>query len=113
MLSRRLKAKYYTALHYIRKFAENDLDWFSNFPDERRSIGGRFANFILCKGEHLTILTSSYLAELAYGAGFEDICFCNPIHDTKFPSVFDESVLRMEWESTPDFPLMMEARKPA
>jgi predicted SAM-dependent methyltransferase len=98
----------------IRKFEEHDLDWFSDFPDPRRSIGGRFANFILCRGEHLTILTSSYLRELAENAGFDQISFCGPAQDTHFPSVFDEEVLNKEWESTPDFPhtLIMEARKP-
>src|SRR5260370_27779305 len=53
----------------IKKFEEHDLDWFDDFPDARRSIGGRFANFILFRGEHLTILTSSYLWELAENSG--------------------------------------------
>ena len=99
----------------IKKFEEDDLDWFSDFPDQRRSIGGRFANFILCRGDHLTILTSSYLRELAEDAGFDQISFCKPAQVTQFPSVFDEEVLSREWESTPDFPhtLLMEARKNA
>jgi len=98
----------------IRKFGEHDLEWFSDFPDNRGSIGGRFANFILCRGEHLTILTSSYLKELAADAGFKGIGFCHPRCDTNFPSVFGDDVLAKEWESTPDFPhtLIMEARKP-
>ena len=41
----------------ISKFMEKDLSWFSNFPDERKTIGGRFENFIFCRGEHLTNLT--------------------------------------------------------
>jgi predicted SAM-dependent methyltransferase len=98
----------------IRKFEEHDLDWFDDFPDYRRSIGGRFANFVLCRGEHLTILTSSYLRELAADAGFHQIRFCRPAEETHFPSVFDSEVLSKEWESTPEFPhtLMMEATKP-
>jgi predicted SAM-dependent methyltransferase len=98
----------------IRKFVENDLDWFSDFPDKRQSIGGRFANFVLCRGEHLAILTSSYLKELATDAGFEKICFCKPISETHFPLVFNSEVLSKEWESTPDVPhtLILEARKP-
>jgi hypothetical protein len=60
----------------IRKFQKNDAAWFSDFPDKRRSIGGKFANFILCRGEHLTILTSSYAAAIrlpapAMGTGTE------------------------------------------
>jgi SAM-dependent methyltransferase len=98
----------------IQKFEENELDWFSDFPDKRYSIGGRFANFILCRGEHLTILTSSYLKELAVIAGFTEIHFCKPVQETYYPSIFDCHVLGKEWETTPDCPhtLIMEARKP-
>lgn len=90
----------------IQKFVKNDANWFSDFPDKRRSIGGKFENFILCGGEHLTILTSSYLAEIASEAGFENISFCRPITETKFPKVIDWKVLSKEWESTPDEPTL-------
>jgi predicted SAM-dependent methyltransferase len=98
----------------IKKFEDRDLDWFGDFPDRRHSIGGRFANFILCGGEHLTILTSSYLRELVENAGFHSIGFCRPVQETHYPCIFDEPVLTKEWESTPDFPhtLILEARKP-
>ena len=96
----------------IKKFEEHDLDWFGHITD-RRSIGGRFANFLLWGGEHLAILTSSYLRELAEDAGFDQISFCKPVEETHFPSVF-EQVLSTEWEPTRDVPhtLMMEAKKP-
>jgi predicted SAM-dependent methyltransferase len=68
----------------IRKFQENDAAWFSDFPDKRRSIGGKFANFILCRGEHLTILTSSYMTEIASDAGFQDIKFCSRLRRLTF-----------------------------
>jgi predicted SAM-dependent methyltransferase len=98
----------------IQKFQENDAAWFSDFPDKRRSIGGKFANFILCRGEHLTILTSSYMTEIASDAGFENITFCKPVTETNFPAVFDQRVTSTEWETTPNVPhtLLMEARKP-
>jgi hypothetical protein len=98
----------------IRKFQENDAAWFSDFPDKRRSIGGKFANFILCRGEHLTILTSSYMTEIASDAGFQDIKFCKPVTQTNFPAVFDQRVISKESESTPEVPhtLLMEARRP-
>ncbi len=57
----------------IKKFAEGDADWFIGFPDDRRSVGGRFENFIFCRQEHLTILTYSWLHELATNAGFVGI----------------------------------------
>jgi hypothetical protein len=96
-----------------RKFLEGATDWFSDFPVKRSSVGGRFANFILCDGEHLTILTSSYLKEVATATGFIDISFCLPAQQTSFPTVFGD-VLAREWETTPDAPhtLVMEARRP-
>ena len=57
----------------IRKFVEGDAAWFWNFPDDRKSLGGKFANFVLCRGEHLTVLTFSYLDELLTDAGFSSI----------------------------------------
>jgi hypothetical protein len=96
----------------IKKFQENDLGWFSDFPDYRRSIGGRFANFILCRNEHLAILTSSYLAEVASAAGFTDISFCRP-GETNYANLIDREVLALEEESTPEEPhvVIIEARK--
>ncbi|HWB00165.1 MAG TPA: methyltransferase domain-containing protein [Pirellulales bacterium] len=98
----------------IRKYVEGDNRWFDNFPDRRDSVGGRFANFILCRGEHLTILTPSYLEEIAGGAGFVDLHTCRPIVETRYPEQFDAAVLAKEHESTPEAPhtLIVEGRKP-
>lgn len=98
----------------VKKFLEGDSEWFGDFPDSRRSIGGRFANFILCRGEHLTILTQSYLTELATNAGFVEVAVCKPQTETGYPAIFDQQVLSKEWEFTPDTPhtLVIEARKP-
>lgn len=97
----------------IRKFVENDSAWFSDFPDNRASIGGRFENYIFCRGEHLTILTWSYLNELAAAAGFKNLRLCKPITETGFPEFVDAQVLSKEWESTPDHPhtIIIEAEK--
>src|SRR3954452_21274756 len=54
----------------IDAFQRRELDWFSDFPDPRRSIGGRFENFIMCRREHLPILTESYLQEIMEDVGF-------------------------------------------
>jgi predicted SAM-dependent methyltransferase len=99
----------------IKKFVEGDLTWFADWPDKRRSIGGRFANFILCRGEHLTILTESYLRELLEDAAFVEITRRVPGVDTGYPQRIDAPVLRLELESTPETPhtLLLEARKPA
>jgi SAM-dependent methyltransferase len=97
----------------IKKFEEGDNDWFSDFPDKRISLGGRFSNFILCRGEHLGILTFSWIEEVALQAGFSSLWRCQPITETHFPNVFDKSVLSNEWESTPAMPhtLIVESEK--
>lgn len=94
-----------------RKYVEGDSDWFHDFPDRRSSIGGRFVNLIFCRGEHLTGLDESYLAELATNAGFVDITFCLP---TKETSLVGPDVLAKETENDFDYPhtVILEARKP-
>ena len=89
-------------------------DWFGDWPTKRQSIGGRFENFIFCKGEHLTILTESFLIELAEQAGFEDIQKCAP-GETGNPEIITEDVINLEPNSNPELPqtLMIEARKPS
>lgn len=71
----------------IRNFVDNDLTWFSDFPDKRKSIGGRFENFIFCRQEHLTILTLSFLKELMGDAGFIDIKPCTPRNRNAFSRI--------------------------
>jgi hypothetical protein len=97
-----------------RKLIEGDAAWFSDFPVKRNSVGGRYANFIMCKGEHLTILTFSYLMELTSTAGFVDIRQCQPILETFHANLIDSTVLNHEDESTPAMPhtLIIEAVKP-
>lgn len=98
-----------------RKYIENDHSWFPDFPDKRRSIGGKFTNYIFCRGEHLTALDETYLQELAESSGFHDVKFCMPAKETFLGDIgLDEKVLSMEWEFDPSCPhtLIMEARKP-
>lgn len=97
-----------------QKFIEGDSRWFSDYPDKRESLGGRFENFIFCRGEHLTILTFSYLNELAREVGFSDVRVCKPVTETFYPEFIDSDVFSKEYEDTPEAPhsLMIEARKP-
>jgi len=96
----------------IRKFVEGDLDWFPSWPDERTSVGGRFENLIFCRGEHLTILTESFLEELLRDAGFSEINRCEPSATTCREEFFADC-LTHEAESDPDCPhtLVLEAIK--
>jgi predicted SAM-dependent methyltransferase len=98
----------------IARFVAGDAGWFGDFPDPRRSVGGRLANFIFCRNEHLTLLTFSYLEELFSDAGFSDVRACAPMTGTTDPSLIDADLLATEYESTPDCPhtLILEARKP-
>ena len=94
-----------------RKFVENDAAWFPDFPDKRDSVGGRFTNFVFCRGEHLTALSESYLSELARKAGFTDIRFCVPSQESR---LVEPAVLATEDESDLSCPhsIVMEAAKP-
>jgi len=98
----------------IRKFIDHDSAWFSDFPDSRSSIGGRLENFIFCRGEHLTLLTQSFLEELLARAGFVNAVRCLPVRETRRPDLFRECLDR-EWEADFDAPhtLIIEAEKPA
>jgi predicted SAM-dependent methyltransferase len=97
----------------IVKFLERDKSWFGNYPDDRKSIGGRFENFIFCRQEHLTILTFSFLEELMSSAGFSNFRSCLPTKETNAQEIFKECLL-MEHESDFDAPhtLIVEAVKP-
>jgi predicted SAM-dependent methyltransferase len=99
----------------IDRYVAGDTAWFSDFPDKRSSLGGRLANYILCRGEHLTILTESYLREIAEGVGFRDVVRREPTATTGAPDIFDAAVMAKEWESSPAHPhtLLIEARKPS
>ncbi len=96
----------------IRKFVEADAGWFPDWPDNRYSIGGRLENFIICRGEHRTILTESFLFELMSNAGFTDISKVLPMTETKHPDLFQDC---LSFESEKDFEtprtLVLEAVK--
>jgi predicted SAM-dependent methyltransferase len=97
----------------IRKFIEKDAQWFSDFPDKRASIGGKLENFIFCRGEHLTVLTFSFLEELLRANGFAEVRACAPERETGYPELFSPC-LSKEHESDFDVPhtLIVEAVKP-
>jgi hypothetical protein len=97
----------------ISKFKEGDAAWFGDFPDKRRSLGGRFENFVFCRREHLTILTFCFLEEILTNVGFRDITRVLPVRGTGYPELFRDA---METESEDDFDtphtLVVECRKP-
>lgn len=98
----------------MREYVAGNAAWFGDYPDPRKSIGGRFENFIFCRREHVTILTPSYLEEIATAVGFVEITPRAAASETGFPSLFDAAVLALESEPTPESPhtLVIEAAKP-
>lgn len=98
----------------IRKYLEGDAGWFGNFPDRHESIGGKLKNFIFCRNEHLTILTPSYLDEIAGLAGFQRVSFVVPGKTTSNGELIDSKVLELEsWSSaTAPHTLLIECYKP-
>ena len=97
----------------IRKFLEHDGSWFGDFPDRRESIGGRLDNFLMCRGEHVAVMTESFLRELLAGAGFTSMEKVAAAAKTNYPQLFDDC-LRIESEPDPDAPrtLVCEGVKP-
>jgi predicted SAM-dependent methyltransferase len=98
---------------HIKKFIEGDLEWFSIWPDQRASVGGRLSNTLMMRGEHLHILTASFLNEVSDNAGFREIRICHPVSETGFSEVFAPA-MATESENTPATPhsLLIEAIKP-
>lgn len=97
----------------INKFIEGDKGWFGDWPDKRNTIGGRFENFVFCRGEHLTILTFTFLEELMSDVGFTNIRKCLPAKQTYFKEMFTDC---LPWEEESDYgwphTLIIEAEKP-
>jgi hypothetical protein len=86
---------------------------FSDFPDRYFGIGGRFDNYLPCRGEHLHILTFSLLAELLELAGFEPPVKWLPVKETGYPELFADCLatdlgVGLRFPHTP----IVEARKP-
>lgn len=96
----------------IKKFIDKEYSWFSDFPENRKSIGGRFENFIFCQGEHLTILTFSMLEEMLSEVGFKEIKLMLPVKESSRLDIF-ENCLKMEWEGDFESPhtIVVEAIK--
>lgn len=98
----------------FKRYIAMDHEWFGDFPDCRNSIGGRLDNFLLCRQEHVALLTPSYLEEMALNAGLTDLCWGGPKTQTRFPALFDAAMLETEWETTPEYPhtIILEGVRP-
>lgn len=58
----------------IMAYNQGRSEWFSDsFPRRFDSVGGRFANFIFCDGQHRTAFDFGYMQEVLGAAGFERV----------------------------------------
>jgi predicted SAM-dependent methyltransferase len=57
----------------ISAYINKDSQWFSKFPRDYESLGGKFFNFLLCDGQHKVIFDFSFLKEVLEKAGFQKI----------------------------------------
>jgi predicted SAM-dependent methyltransferase len=55
----------------ITAYLQRENEWFDDYPRRLQSLGGRFANFIFCDGQHRTTFDYGHLRELLEQARFE------------------------------------------
>jgi len=74
----------------LRKAAEaylrGDTAYFSEFPDSRRSVGGRFVNYVLCRDQHRLIFDFEFWKEILESEGFDNVRECVPHQSHIFPA---------------------------
>jgi len=54
----------------IAAYQAGDASWFSDWPRQFRSVGGKFTNYILCDAQHKCAFDYGLLEELLLSAGF-------------------------------------------
>ena len=69
----------------IAAYCATDGNYFSDFPDRRRSIGGRFVNHMLCRDQHRLMFDFSFMEECLVEAGFTGIVERVPQESRIFP----------------------------
>ena len=77
----------------VESYLRNDASHFSDFPDARKSIGGKLVNYLLCRDQHRLIFDFGFWAEILEEEGFRNIQECKPHQSLIFPkneiSVFE------------------------
>ncbi len=96
----------------IQKFVEGDHSWFDDWPDHYESIGGRMANYLLCRNEHIAILTESFLRELSLRAKYSRAVRLSAHIETEHPDLFADCIAT-EYERDNRYPrnLIIELTK--
>ena len=94
----------------IAAYQQRNSGWFSEFPDSRRSIGGRFTNYMLCRDQHRLMFDFSFMSELLEDSGFVGIREFAPHSSVLFDAAY---LATFEYEQPDDnHSLFVEAFKP-
>jgi len=93
----------------VEHYQRGDSSWFSAFPRDHDSLGGRFQNFLFCDGQHRLAFDYSFAKELLEQVGFATVRRCGARESGIFPArVLDD----MEGaDSMVDISLIVEAVK--
>jgi predicted SAM-dependent methyltransferase len=95
----------------IAAYVAEDRAFFSDFPDRRRSVGGRFVNHMLCRDQHRLLFDFSFMEECLEAAGLAEIVECAPQESRLFSA---DELRRLEHETKDTHSsLFVEARRPA
>ena len=70
----------------IAAYLDGNRSWFSEFPTKFESLGGRFANFLFCDGQHRLAFDFSFAEEVMRAAGFSSIVRMNYGESKLLPS---------------------------
>jgi predicted SAM-dependent methyltransferase len=57
----------------IIAYQEQNAEWFSPFPEEFRSLGGKFFNDMLCGDQHRLMFDFEFMSEVLKDAGFNTV----------------------------------------
>lgn len=69
----------------ILAYLAGDGHFFSDWPDPRDSLGGKFNNYLLCRNQHRFMFDFEFLKEFLADAGFKDCREVGPGKSYLFP----------------------------
>ena len=94
----------------IAAYAGRDVDWFVDFPHRFRSLGGKFANYILCDAQHKCAFDHEFLEELLCAADFCDVK-AMALGESGAPSHYWPDLAGHEEKALDNRSLFVEAKK--
>lgn len=81
----------------ILAYMNGKAGWFGDWPRSFQSLGGKFANFILCDGQHRNAFDFNYFEEVLRTVGFHKV-----IEQGNGESMLHDEALLRELEIEPD-----------